>query len=297
MKALAKNYQLKEDRFGSLESTKKAYSDNSDAYPEYADGLTGGRVSEVSLFQFHSERRFGTNDLETWRIICPNIEELLTHKNSLSILDVGCGVGTWLARIGVKYPGSKGIGIDIVDDFIKKANKIAEDLEIDDRFSFEHGDGTLLTFDDKSFDLVICLHDVANNTPDFKKLIYELHRVARHRVILSVHSIHGPRTCYVASLKEISNFKQHGDICSFIDAQGRQQSLFSHLFTAQEIQEIVSRSAQNILDVKGVDLLSSRFEVTSGSQVPERLLILEQELCRDIETINYFHHIVVVSRP
>lgn len=55
-----------------------------------------------------------------------------------TVLDLGCGEGRALFFLSC-YFGCQGIGIDIVEEFIRKANKITYDFGLGNRLTFEWG--------------------------------------------------------------------------------------------------------------------------------------------------------------
>jgi len=99
-------------------------------------------------------------------------------SDTQSILDVGCGNGTFVNFLVDTFPDrfNKVIGLDTSKEALKyvKSKKIK-------------GTITNLPFKDKSFDLVTCL-EVLEHLPqdDFKKGILELQRVSKRYIIITV---------------------------------------------------------------------------------------------------------------
>jgi 2-polyprenyl-3-methyl-5-hydroxy-6-metoxy-1,4-benzoquinol methylase len=104
------------------------------------------------------------------------VEKYLIGK---SVLDIGTYRGDFLKMISDKFEIT---GLDfnnecvnIVNDYFKKKVAYVGNLEIDDH----------LIFKDNSFDTVTCL-EVIEHLPDIGKVINELERIARKRIIISV---------------------------------------------------------------------------------------------------------------
>ncbi len=112
-------------------------------------------------------------EFRRWRIapsqlkLC-YIEKWVLGKN---ILDVGCGLGFYS-----KYLYSKGFDVTAIDK--EKQFK-------DEQFKFKIASATKLPFENKSFDTVL-LFDVLEHTDDTNKVLKEIKRVTRKRVIMSV---------------------------------------------------------------------------------------------------------------
>jgi methionine biosynthesis protein MetW len=94
-----------------------------------------------------------------------------------SVLDLGCGDGILLSRLGKKNPGS--CGLDISPEAVKRCAAQGIAAEVFD-FSAE-----ALPFPDASFDYVVML-DVLEHVYDPARLLSEAARVSRASLIISV---------------------------------------------------------------------------------------------------------------
>lgn len=92
------------------------------------------------------------------------------------VLDIGCGSGIYVDYL--TRQGKKAVGIDFVNEFIKRAKK-------NYRGKFRTANAYKLPFDDNSFDTVMML-DVLEHLDDELKALKEAIRVARKRLILIV---------------------------------------------------------------------------------------------------------------
>jgi cyclopropane fatty-acyl-phospholipid synthase-like methyltransferase len=92
------------------------------------------------------------------------------------LLDVGCGSGGPALRLA-ETKGTSVVGIDLLDEGIATANRLAEDRGLDDRARFARVDaGARLPFDDQSFDAVISI-DVMCHLPNRPDILGEWRRV------------------------------------------------------------------------------------------------------------------------
>lgn len=114
---------------------------------------------------------------ERWRGYCD-----ATHGRALeccpesgvgNCLDLGCGTGMLLQRLGARYPAARLFGVDASREMLSLARR--KEIE---RTCLIEGDLTALPFSDGGFDLVVSssvLHFVA----DWRKAVAECARVVR----------------------------------------------------------------------------------------------------------------------
>jgi len=104
--------------------------------------------------------------------------DFLGDVHDASVLDVGTGTGR--AALAIAKRGAHVIGVDASAEMLKVAQKHAEDASLDIRFL--RGDAHALDFADQSCDVVVSLR-MLMHTPDWRRCIGEMCRVARQRVI------------------------------------------------------------------------------------------------------------------
>src|SRR6185436_13925097 len=97
------------------------------------------------------------------------------HSQNLTVLEVGCGLGTdgaQFAKAGANYTG-----IDLTDAAVDLARRRFELFDLPG--TFRVADAEKLDFPDNSFDIVYS-HGVLHHTPDTPGAIREVHRVLRN---------------------------------------------------------------------------------------------------------------------
>ena len=102
--------------------------------------------------------------------------DVLRTKND--VLDLACGFGRFSIPLARK--GYNVTGIDITPIFIERAREIADQEGLQIQFSV--GDMRNITFDDHSFDAVICMWNAFSeivDSDDQKKVIREIYRVLK----------------------------------------------------------------------------------------------------------------------
>lgn len=94
------------------------------------------------------------------------------------LLDVGCGSGGPALRLAERT-GARVVGIDLVEEGIATATRLAGELGLGDQVRFVRADaGGPLPFADGSFDSVVSI-DVMCHLPDRGQILREWHRVTR----------------------------------------------------------------------------------------------------------------------
>lgn len=94
------------------------------------------------------------------------------------VLDVGTGTGR--GAIALAARGAEVTGVDASAEMLAVAQRRAAAAGVS--VHFVQGDAHDLAYDDRSFDVVVCLR-VLMHTPDWRRSLGELCRVARHRVL------------------------------------------------------------------------------------------------------------------
>ncbi len=106
------------------------------------------------------------------------IADFLEPVRDLRVLDVGTGTGR--GAIALASRGAKVTGVDASAEMLAVARRRAAQAGVS--VPFVEGDAHALTYEDRSFDAVVCLR-MLMHTPDWRQSLGELCRVARHRVL------------------------------------------------------------------------------------------------------------------
>ena len=141
------------------------------SYAVYADPAMADRFEAV---------RFGG---PIGRLIADTQEQqiatFLAPLEGRRVLDVGTGAGR--AAIALAKRGAQVTGVDASAEMLAVAERRAEQSGV--RVEFVRDDAHHLSFADRAFDSVVCLR-VLMHTPDWKRSLAELCRVASHTVVL-----------------------------------------------------------------------------------------------------------------
>jgi ubiquinone/menaquinone biosynthesis C-methylase UbiE len=101
-----------------------------------------------------------------------------------TILDVGTGTGR--AAIALAARGAAVTGVDASAEMLAVAERRAKEAHVN--VTFARGDAHGLAFAAQSFDAVVCLR-VLMHTPDWRRSLAELCRVARDRVVFDYPAV------------------------------------------------------------------------------------------------------------
>ena len=146
-----------------LKERVRAFWQQNPCGTKFADASPGSR----RFYELVEEHRYK----KEWHI--PTAAGFANTKN-LSVLEVGCGLGTdgaQFAKAGAKYTG-----IDLTDAAVELAKRRFELFNLPG--TFRVADAERLLFANNSFDIVYS-HGVLHHTPDTATAVREIHRVLR----------------------------------------------------------------------------------------------------------------------
>jgi ubiquinone/menaquinone biosynthesis C-methylase UbiE len=121
------------------------------------------------------------------------IAGFLTPVADATILDVGTGTGR--AAIALARLGARVTGVDASAEMLAVGGRRAREAGVD--VTFRRGDAHQLDFPDRAFDAVVCLR-VLMHTPDWRRSLAELCRVAKRRIVLDYPSARSLATLQAA---------------------------------------------------------------------------------------------------
>ena len=287
-----------------------AYNQAGDRYLAYADG------DAERLFAF--DGRYSYGDRQIWDLLDTRLRaHFVAGAQTVRILDLGCGPGTWLRRIVTRarelgYRHIIARGIDIAEDQVRRARQLSAALNrlrgVD--LTFEAGSiCEPLAEADGSVDLCLCLCGVLNHLSanDLPPLLSEIRRVTRGDFITTVRAVGSPPSVYVGAIEDARKFHQdHEKNRLEVEFQnGRRISMSSHLYNDAELRALVSPHLA-IKDIFGLDLFHGRFADDSRwnpndrqrpAQFCAELDRLERIYCRDRGFIDHAAHLLLVGMP
>lgn len=198
--------------------------------------------------------------------IWPQESELVRRyglAGDLRILDAGCGTGEGAARFAEFFPGSRVLGVDILDHHLELARE--RHARLAPRLSFEHRSVFDLGLPGASFDLAVCRH-VIQSIPHEERVLAELVRVTRP----------GGRLHVIAEDYDMLHFRRgaldprefwHEAAGRFTDAGG------SNLF--------VGRRCPEVLAALGLEEIRVDYVVVDTLRVPRETFAAIMEAWRD----------------
>ena len=293
----------------AIDSIAKAYNQAGDDYVAYADG------NPRQLFTFSGLHAYA--DRRVWSILEAKLHELkATGASSITLLDAGCGPGTWLRRLVTRalmlgYRKITARGFDVASAQIEIARFLARDLSstpgVD--LSFEVSDlESRMPEADASVDITLCLYSVLSHlrVTSLRGVAKELGRVTRGHFVSTVRSIGSTPTVFIDSLEKVRhlNLDHARDRCDIEFLDGRRLSLRFHLFTANELKTCLSEFFETE-DLCGLDLFHTRFSPDrrwnpSGDElsrpVEADLEKLEESYMRHEQLMDRATHLVFVGR-
>lgn len=285
------------------------YDRAGERYRAYADG----DLQEL----YHFDGQYGFGDREIWGRIEMAMHELRVRGvRELSVVDLGCGPGTWLRRIidRARQMGFIRItarGIDLAEAQVRRARILSHALVShgDVRLRYEVGDiRGRMPEADASIDICLCLYGVLNHLPaeDLPALFRDVARVTRGAFFTTVRAIGSTPTVYVDGVKAARTYhqdNQHGRLeIEFQD--GSHTSFPSHLFSAGEVRALAA-PALRIEELTGLDLFHGRFandpqwnpaEAAPDKDFLSALRALEKRFSHDPMFIDHATHLLMVAR-
>ncbi len=142
----------------------------------YESQQSAGFVKESE--RFVSTHLVGYPSAPEWLLELP-----LLHATPIaSVLDVGCGPGTFLESVVNHFDAKQGAGVEPSPQAVKL---LEDQYAADSRLSFREGFAHLMPFETDQFDLVVCwsvLHWVGRN--EYLQALGELIRVTRKHLVI-----------------------------------------------------------------------------------------------------------------
>jgi SAM-dependent methyltransferase len=285
------------------------YNQAGDEYASYADG------DPSRPFSFNGPHAYADGRL--WAALEAKLAGLRAGgAKSLSLLDAGCGPGTWLRRLVARahslgFGSITARGFDIAETQIRRARSAAGNLSSlpGVRLTFDVADlADQLPEPDSSVDITLCLYSALSHLPveQLADISTEIARVTSGYFITTVRPIGSTPTAFVESVEKVSRLKHdHArNRCEIDLDDGRHMVFGFHLFTAAELQSHFVRNFE-IEDLRGLDLFHSRFmpdarwnpvSQANGNHLAEELDRLEQAYETSTVFMDCAAHLLLVAR-
>ena len=129
----------------------------------------------------------------------------LEGKNFKTLLDVGCGNGTFLSMVLNKFDVEVS-GIDISPGMIEKSKEL-----LDDRADLKVGDSEHLPWNNRYFDVVTCIASF-HHYPGPELVLKEMERVLRPGGILMIADPFTPNNLFRLFANILMKFSKSGDV-------------------------------------------------------------------------------------
>lgn len=287
----------------------KAYDLSGATYGSYADGDTS------DLFRFSGTH--GYADHHVWACVMAKLSEIrLSGATRLSVLDAGCGPGTWLKRLVVtaKEMGFIEIfarGFDVSAEQIQRARVNCRDLSSLPGIRLEFGVGDLteaLPEADESIDLTLCLYSVLSHIApaDLPVVARELGRVTRGCLITTVRPLGSMPSALVASIDEVRRLlhDQRRNWCEVELADGCLTAFSFHLFSTNEMSSLFE-GVFDIEVIEGLDFFHGRFAADPrwnpkghalSHALARELAKLEKRFAANREYSDHANHLLLIGR-
>jgi SAM-dependent methyltransferase len=269
------------------------------------------------------QNRFAHADTIVWETIRKTIEGLrTTGVSTLSVLDAGCGPGTWIRRIAA-YANRLGLGVEAVGFDISRGQlDIARKQTQDHKARCPNGKRKLeflthdladpLPWSNGHFHMVLCNYVVLNHLPKcaLPRVVEELCRVATYRVIATVRALASPPTGCIIGTEQVREYHQdcgRGEL-KLVLKDGTEHLLTFNLFNAKTLKALFAPHA-TIVDLRAIDLFLTRFAadanwtanlvncLTGRQEVIRKLQEIEEALCRLVGWVDHGTHVLIVAQP
>lgn len=128
-------------------------------------------------FEGGSARRYACDERPAFGDLDDRLIDALDLGGARSLLDLGCGPGTFARRAAERHPGLRVIAVDPSREFTRRAGAAGP------RCQLVRGSGEHLPLADRSIDVAMCLSSI-RHVQDRLATLRELRRVVRDRLVI-----------------------------------------------------------------------------------------------------------------
>jgi ubiquinone/menaquinone biosynthesis C-methylase UbiE len=163
------------------EEKKLHYNLTKEYFKESATYKMGYYDTKSKLNLKHDSKQY-----KIWEI-CTSFFDKKINSKIKKIIDVGCGIGDFTIDLAKRYSSlNKIVGVDFLEETIEIARKNTKDFE---KVIFEKKDILNLDFDERSFDVSICVNVFHHIHPkDQEKAVKELSKISDKYVVLEIRN-------------------------------------------------------------------------------------------------------------
>jgi cyclopropane fatty-acyl-phospholipid synthase-like methyltransferase len=128
-------------------------------------------------FGYYPSKRANISEKKAQLLMQDLVAQNLALKKGQKILDAGCGQGVVSTYLAKKY-NSRVFGITIVPFEVKRAEKLANELSVQDKTDYQVMDYSKTNFSDNFFD-AIYTNETLSHSPDIRITLKEFFRVLK----------------------------------------------------------------------------------------------------------------------
>lgn len=293
----------------TIEDAADIYNNAGGDYAAYADG------DPTQPFVFDGMHAYADRCL--WNVLDAKLADLrASGASSISLLDAGCGPGTWLRRLvlrahELRFTSIRARGFDIAHVQIEHARLLARPLSTlpGVTLAFDVADlSARLPEANASVDITLCLYSVLSHLPvgDLANIAAELARVTAGHFMTTVRPVGSPPTAFVGPIEKVRRLKHDHiqDRCEIELDDGRQIAFSFHLFSAMELRGHFAPYF-DIEELRGLDLFHTRFMpdlrwnlpcVKDDPRFSDELARLEEAHAASPEFVDSAAHLLLVGR-
>ncbi|WP_295485079.1 class I SAM-dependent methyltransferase [uncultured Pseudomonas sp.] len=303
------------------EGVKNFYDAFSDSYTDYANGTSA--LSELlALKETDISHAFSWGDVQTWQSIAQSLDLIIDQRRQscdstpISVVDIGCGDGTWALRIANHCVG-RGASVNVVCLDLSPAMLESASTRFDEFLSHSEPGQVTVTYElcdlatglaehikARGFDMTLCLHTVLNHLPaaSLSFAIAELVAATCGFLHFSVKPPFSRPTFYAAPMSDILHFDRRNEHLYAVDRAGSFHILRSNLISHQQLEDALAPLPGRAAFI-GLDVLVSRMtpdprwvgdDPTAKLLPIEDLLSLESKTALDARYLNFANHILAI---